>query len=160
VHLILAKVVGAQGQTVPIVLDGQMSFREVGPLSIGPRAMFVRRCHDSGDRVLGAIILEMVGFTAPRQHYPYLARWPGYPCRGKLYWNYYKLAVMALRTPGSERLPQEHRFTSRVAFSSFQWTTLARNAFERPRLILGRWFASAYGQGYRLLPESELPPSQ
>jgi hypothetical protein len=24
----------------------------------------------------------MVGYTAPRQHYPYLARWPGYPAEG------------------------------------------------------------------------------
>ena len=44
--------------------------------------MFVRSCQASGDHVLGAIILEMVGFTAPRQHYPYLARWPGYPAEG------------------------------------------------------------------------------
>ena len=27
------------------------------------------------DRVLGAIILEMVGYTAPRQHYPFLPSW-------------------------------------------------------------------------------------
>ena len=44
--------------------------------------IFVRRCQSNGDRVLGAIILEMVGYTAPRQHYPYLARWPGYPAEG------------------------------------------------------------------------------
>jgi len=44
--------------------------------------IFVRNCQTSGDRVLGAIILEMVGYTAPRQHYPYLARWPGYPAEG------------------------------------------------------------------------------
>jgi Peptidase family M28 len=44
--------------------------------------IFVRSCRTSGDRVLGAIILEMVGFTAARQHYPYLARWPGYPAEG------------------------------------------------------------------------------
>jgi hypothetical protein len=44
--------------------------------------IFVRSCHDSGERVLGAIILEMVGFTAPRQRYPYLDRWPGYPAEG------------------------------------------------------------------------------
>jgi Zn-dependent M28 family amino/carboxypeptidase len=44
--------------------------------------MFVRSCHTSGDRVLGAIILEMVGYTAPHQNYPYLPRWPGYPAEG------------------------------------------------------------------------------
>ena len=44
--------------------------------------IFVRQCQANGDRVLGAIILEMVGYTAPRQHYPYLARWPGYPTEG------------------------------------------------------------------------------
>jgi Peptidase family M28 len=44
--------------------------------------MFVRSRQTSGDRVLGAIILEMVGYTAPRQHYPYLGRWPSYPAEG------------------------------------------------------------------------------
>jgi peptidase M28-like protein len=44
--------------------------------------IFVRSCRTSGAHVLGALILEMVGFTAPRQHYPYLSRWPGYPAEG------------------------------------------------------------------------------
>lgn len=44
--------------------------------------VFVRKCQSSGDRVLGAIILEMVGYTAPRQRYPFLPRWPGYPAEG------------------------------------------------------------------------------
>jgi Zn-dependent M28 family amino/carboxypeptidase len=44
--------------------------------------IFVRSCQSNGDSVLGAIILEMVGYTAPRQHYPFLPRWPGYPAEG------------------------------------------------------------------------------
>ena len=44
--------------------------------------IFVRRCQSNGDCVLGAIILEMVGYTAPRQHYPFLPRWPSYPAEG------------------------------------------------------------------------------
>jgi Zn-dependent M28 family amino/carboxypeptidase len=44
--------------------------------------IFVRGCQSNGDRVLGAVILEMVGYTAPRQHYPFLSRWPGYPAQG------------------------------------------------------------------------------
>jgi Peptidase family M28 len=44
--------------------------------------IFVRSCQCNGDRVLGAIVLEMVGYTAPRQHYPFLPRWPGYPDQG------------------------------------------------------------------------------
>jgi Peptidase family M28 len=44
--------------------------------------IFVRSCQSNANRMLGAIILEMVGYTAPRQHYPYLARWPGYPAEG------------------------------------------------------------------------------
>ncbi|MGC1347697.1 MAG: M28 family peptidase [Methyloceanibacter sp.] len=44
--------------------------------------IFVRNCRSRGDRVLGAIILEMVGYTAPRQYYPFLPRWPGYPGQG------------------------------------------------------------------------------
>jgi len=44
--------------------------------------VYVRRGRESGNRVLGAIILEMVGYTAPRQHYPFIRRWPGYPVEG------------------------------------------------------------------------------
>jgi Zn-dependent M28 family amino/carboxypeptidase len=44
--------------------------------------VFVRSCQSNSNRMLGAIVLEMVGYTAPRQHYPYLARWPGYPAQG------------------------------------------------------------------------------
>jgi Zn-dependent M28 family amino/carboxypeptidase len=44
--------------------------------------IFVRSCQRDGDRVLGAIILEMVGYTARRQSYPFLPRWPGYPRQG------------------------------------------------------------------------------
>ena len=43
---------------------------------------FVRSCQSNGECMLGAIILEMVGYTAPRQHYPFLPRWPGYPGQG------------------------------------------------------------------------------
>ena len=43
---------------------------------------FVRSCQSNGESMLGAIILEMVGYTAPRQHYPLLPRWPGYPGQG------------------------------------------------------------------------------
>jgi hypothetical protein len=44
--------------------------------------VFVRSCQSNSNRMLGAIVLEMVGYTAPRQHYPFLARWPGYPAQG------------------------------------------------------------------------------
>ena len=44
--------------------------------------IFVRSCQSNSDCVFGALILEMVGYTAPRQHYPFLRRWPGYPRQG------------------------------------------------------------------------------
>jgi Zn-dependent M28 family amino/carboxypeptidase len=44
--------------------------------------VFVRACKSKGDRVLGALILEMVGYTSPRQHYPFVVRWTGYPAQG------------------------------------------------------------------------------
>jgi Peptidase family M28 len=37
---------------------------------------------DDNASALGALILEMVGYTSPRQHYPFLPRWPGYPAEG------------------------------------------------------------------------------
>ncbi len=44
--------------------------------------VFVRSLRGQVDRVLGAIILEMVGYTAPRQNYPLMRRWPFYPAEG------------------------------------------------------------------------------
>jgi len=44
--------------------------------------IFVRECLANGDTVLGATVLEMVGYTAPLQRYPFLRRWPGYPAQG------------------------------------------------------------------------------
>jgi hypothetical protein len=43
---------------------------------------FVAEARAKGDSVLGAIVLEMVGYTGSRQTYPFLPRWPGYPAEG------------------------------------------------------------------------------
>src|SRR4029077_14129379 len=41
---------------------------------------FVRSRQSNGEYMLGPIILEKDGYTAaPRKHYPFLRRWPGYP---------------------------------------------------------------------------------
>lgn len=44
--------------------------------------VFVRELRGSGERVLGAVVLEMVGYTTPKQHYPWFLRWAGYPREG------------------------------------------------------------------------------
>jgi hypothetical protein len=44
--------------------------------------VFVRALPTRGERVLGAAILEMVGFTSLRQHYPPVLKWAGYPEAG------------------------------------------------------------------------------
>jgi Zn-dependent M28 family amino/carboxypeptidase len=44
--------------------------------------VFVHRLAETGDRILGAIILEMVGYTSPRQRYPFVLRFAGYPRAG------------------------------------------------------------------------------
>jgi Zn-dependent M28 family amino/carboxypeptidase len=44
--------------------------------------IFVEACQAAGDRVAGAIVLEMVGYTAPRQIYPPVLRFAGYPREG------------------------------------------------------------------------------
>jgi len=44
--------------------------------------VFVREAREAGHRVLGAIILEMVGFTGPRQRYPIPLERFGYPREG------------------------------------------------------------------------------
>ncbi len=43
---------------------------------------FVKRLTEAGGRVAGAIILEMVGLTTPKQRYPLFLQWAGYPDAG------------------------------------------------------------------------------
>jgi hypothetical protein len=78
--------------------------------------VFVRRCQSKGDQILGAIILEMVGYTAPRQHYPFLPRWPGYPAQGNFIgiignwhsWRFGRAVLKGLRK--NRDLPVESLF--------------------------------------------------
>ena len=44
--------------------------------------VYARRARRAGERVLGAAVLEMVGYTARRQHYPLVLQWAGYPKEG------------------------------------------------------------------------------
>ncbi len=44
--------------------------------------VFLETFPEARRRIRGAIVLEMVGYTAPRQHYPPVLRWAGYPERG------------------------------------------------------------------------------
>lgn len=45
--------------------------------------VFLRRARENGERIEGAIVLEMVGFTTARQEYPLVLRWAGYPAHGR-----------------------------------------------------------------------------
>jgi len=44
--------------------------------------VFVRERKAAGDDVLGAVVLEMVGYTSPAQDYPLVLEWAGYPKQG------------------------------------------------------------------------------
>jgi len=44
--------------------------------------VFVRECRRAGERIAAAVILEMVGYTSLRQHYPLILRFAGYPRHG------------------------------------------------------------------------------
>ncbi len=44
--------------------------------------VFVKRMVEAGESVRGAIILEMVGLTTPKQDYPVFLQWAGYPKEG------------------------------------------------------------------------------
>lgn len=44
--------------------------------------VYTRRVREAGERVHGAAILEMVGYTSARQSYPAVLRWAGYPAAG------------------------------------------------------------------------------
>jgi Zn-dependent M28 family amino/carboxypeptidase len=41
--------------------------------------VFIRAARAAGEHILGAIVLEMVGFTSPHQSYPWTLRFAGYP---------------------------------------------------------------------------------
>ena len=78
--------------------------------------IFVRSCQSNGESILGAIILEMVGYTAPRQHYPFLPRWPGYPDQGNFIgiignWRSLHLGRAVLRGFRKKRVCQLSRFS-------------------------------------------------
>ena len=70
-------------QKVPVVFAA-FTLEEPPAFSTGHQGsrVFVNACQSNGERVIGAIVLEMVGYTAPSQRYPFISRWPGYPARG------------------------------------------------------------------------------
>ncbi len=83
VMLELAARLRQSGLKVPVVFAA-FALEEPPAFSTGHQGsrVFVSTCQSNGERVLGAIVLEMVGYTASRQHYPFIGRWPGYPARG------------------------------------------------------------------------------
>jgi Zn-dependent M28 family amino/carboxypeptidase len=44
--------------------------------------VFVKSVKEKKDEILGAIILEMVGYTSNEQTYPMILKWMGYPSKG------------------------------------------------------------------------------
>ena len=78
--------------------------------------LFVRQCQRRGHHVPGAVILEMVGYTAPYQHYPFISRWPGYPAQGNFIgiignWRSWRFGRAVLRGFRKNRhLPVESLF--------------------------------------------------
>lgn len=69
---------GAGVRFVAFTLEEPPAF---GTPSQGSR-VFVRRLVDDGHSIQGAIVLEMVGVTTLRQHYPVFLKWAGYPEAG------------------------------------------------------------------------------
>ena len=45
--------------------------------------VFVRARKKAGDCIAAAVVLEMVGYTSPEQHYPFILQWAGYPEHGE-----------------------------------------------------------------------------
>ena len=78
--------------------------------------VFVRERKRAGDRILAALVLEMVGYTCPRQHYPLVLRWAGYPNQGNFVgivgnWRSRRFGRAVLKGfRNNERLPVESLF--------------------------------------------------
>ena len=80
--------------------------------------VFVKRLTDAGARVAGAIILEMVGLTTPKQHYPQFLRWAGYPDAG----NFIGIVGNRASKPFGERVLRGMRKNSALPVESlFVW---------------------------------------
>jgi len=80
--------------------------------------VFVKRLTEAGGRAAGAIILEMVGLTTPRQQYPLFLQWAGYPDAGNF------IAVVGNRAskPLGERVLRGMRKNPALAVESlFVW---------------------------------------
>ena len=78
--------------------------------------VFVRECKRAGDRIAAAVILEMVGYTCPRQQYPLVLRWAGYPTHGEFIgivgnWSSRRFGRAVLKGfRNNQRLPVESLF--------------------------------------------------
>lgn len=78
--------------------------------------VYVEARQSAGDRIGGALVLEMVGYTSPRQNYPAVLRWIGYPERGDFIglignwrsWRFGRAVKKAFK--GNDRLPVESLF--------------------------------------------------
>jgi Zn-dependent M28 family amino/carboxypeptidase len=83
VLLELARRVAARGASIPLRFAA-FTLEEPPAFLSGAQGsrVFVERLAP-GEAVLGAIVLEMVGYTSPRQHYPLVLRWAGYPDHGR-----------------------------------------------------------------------------
>lgn len=78
--------------------------------------VYVEARKAAGDRIGGALVLEMVGYTSPRQNYPAVLHWAGYPETGDFIglignWRSWRFG-RAVRTAfkGNARLPVESLF--------------------------------------------------
>ena len=63
-----------------------VAFTAEEPPTFGTRyqgsKVFVKSALENKDEILGAIILEMVGYTSNEQAYPLVLKWMGYPSKG------------------------------------------------------------------------------
>lgn len=77
---------------------------------------FIRTARCAGENILGAVVLEMVGYTSPRQTYPSVLKFAGYPEHGRfigIVGNRRSRAFGRAVLAGfrrNERLPVEHLF--------------------------------------------------
>ena len=92
--------------------------------------IFVRNCQRNRDRVLGAIVLEMVGYTAPHQRYPLLPRWPGYPGQGNFIGIIGNWRSLQFGRAVRRGFRKNKGLPARVAFPTIRWTYLAGDAPE------------------------------
>ncbi len=121
---------------------------------------YAERARREGEKMMGMISLEMVGFTHSRQNYPHYINPKYYPNVGDfigIIGNEEIKGIIRKGLPILQDLYSSAPF--RIPPHSREWGWDGRSKVKRPQSFLGSGFSSPDGHGHRIPEKPELPSS-